>query len=118
MRRALAICEAALGPDHPDTRGSRQSLAVIQQKLSGEPSAEAQQNPPDALIALIADARQGNQEAGRQAWGLTQQLAQSDDETLASLGRALQNVLAGEDPQTALAPLPDDLRSAILAVLN
>jgi len=33
MRRALAIREDVLGPDHPDTQGSRQSLAVIEPRI-------------------------------------------------------------------------------------
>ncbi len=33
MIRAVRICEDRLGPDHPDTQASRQSLATIQQRL-------------------------------------------------------------------------------------
>ena len=38
MREALAICEARLGPDHPDTVSSSQSLAVIEAGLRGSTS--------------------------------------------------------------------------------
>jgi len=33
MRRTLAICEAALGPEQPDMQSSRQSLAAIADQL-------------------------------------------------------------------------------------
>jgi hypothetical protein len=36
MRRALAIREQKLGAAHPDTQSSRQSLAVIEQKIAEE----------------------------------------------------------------------------------
>jgi tetratricopeptide (TPR) repeat protein len=70
-----------------------------------------------ALARLIQAARQGDHQAGEQAWELCNQLAQDLDETLAALGRGLQQLLAGLPPETALAGLPDDLRRQILAGL-
>ena len=36
MRQALAIREKKLGPQHPDTIDSRESLAVIEEAVRGE----------------------------------------------------------------------------------
>jgi hypothetical protein len=35
MRRALAAREKALGPNHPNTRSSRDNLAAIESRLRG-----------------------------------------------------------------------------------
>jgi hypothetical protein len=36
MRQALTIYEAVLGARHPDTQASRQSLAVIEERLEAQ----------------------------------------------------------------------------------
>ncbi|HQE92391.1 MAG TPA: tetratricopeptide repeat protein [Anaerolineae bacterium] len=71
----------------------------------------------DDLIAMVRAARQGDETAGQQAWTLCEGLAQSDDVTAGALGRALRDVLLGEDLSTACAALPSDLREALLAAL-
>ena len=71
----------------------------------------------DDLLAMIRAARQGDQQAGEQAWESCQDLIRAQDASLAALGRALQRVLSGIPPETALADLPDDLRAPILEAL-
>jgi len=36
FQRALAICEARLGPDHPNTKTVRANLAELRQKLADQ----------------------------------------------------------------------------------
>jgi len=74
--------------------------------------------PLGRLVALLRRARQGDQEAGQQAWEICQGLGWAQDETTAILGRALQRLLAGVSPEAALANLPDDLRTRILEGLD
>jgi hypothetical protein len=72
----------------------------------------------DDLVAMVRAARRGDHQAGQKAWEICQGLAQGQDESLAVLGRTLQQVLAGTSPETALADLPDDLRSSLLEQLS
>jgi tetratricopeptide (TPR) repeat protein len=72
----------------------------------------------DDLIAMVRAARQGDQQAGQQAWEICSHLTQASDAGQAALGRALRRLLAGEPPETALASLSDDLRTYILEGLN
>ncbi len=91
-------------------------LAVIDQLL-----AKAQGNNVltlDGLIVMVRAARRGDRQAGQQAWDICLDLAQSTDATQSALGRALQRLLAGDDPEPALAPLPEDLRKRFLEGLN
>ncbi len=69
----------------------------------------------DDLLAMIRAARQGDDQAGQQAWAICEGLARASDAALAALGRALQDILAGIPPESALAALPADLRDHILA---
>ena len=72
----------------------------------------------DDLIAMVRLARQGDHQAGQQAWKICDSLAQTADATQMALGRALQRILAGALPETALAALPDDLRTHVLEGLD
>lgn len=68
----------------------------------------------DKLVAMVNAAREGDGQAGQQAWQLCAQLATSDDAAMALVGKALRDILIGVPPQTALASLPDDLRQSII----
>jgi len=70
------------------------------------------------LLALVRAAQQGDTQAGEQAWQICGKLSRSNDGTEASLGRGLQQILAGVPPQTALANLPNDLQHHILEELS
>ena len=54
--RALAIREQALGPQHPDTQSTRQSLAVAEERLAGAA-------PPQTREAQIAAITQQAEDA-------------------------------------------------------
>jgi tetratricopeptide (TPR) repeat protein len=71
----------------------------------------------DDLIAMVRAARQGDRQAGQQARQICLGLAQSSDASQSAMGRGLQRVLAGDAPETALAALPEDLRTRILEAL-
>jgi hypothetical protein len=45
-------------------------------------------------------------------------MVQAQDAGQSALGKGLRSVLADESPETALAALPDDLRTHILEELN
>lgn len=61
----------------------------------------------DDLLAWVAVARQGDRQAGEQAWTVCEGLMGADDPILAALGRGLQRLLAGEQPALVLAGIPD-----------
>ncbi len=70
------------------------------------------------LLDLIRLARQGDEQAEQRAKELCHKSSASDDPSKAVIGQSLLHVLEGTPPETALADLPDDLRTYILEVLN
>ncbi len=69
----------------------------------------------DDILAMVQAARNGNQQAGQQAWDISQGLKDSGQ---VALGRALERLLAGLPLESAVAGLPDDLQVAIVAGLE
>ena len=72
----------------------------------------------DDLVSMVRAACHGDQRAGQQAWKICGALIGAPDPAMADIGRGLQRVLAAVPPETALAGLPDDLRSRIMAGLD
>ena len=81
------------------------------------PRAESRSLTLDDLVVMVRAPGEGDREAGRQAWEICQGLARTEDGSLADLGKALLQILAGVSPETALAGLPGDLRTRILEAL-
>ncbi|MBN1995227.1 MAG: tetratricopeptide repeat protein, partial [Anaerolineae bacterium] len=88
------------------------------EQLIRQVQGEAQGLTLDDVLALIKSAQNGNQEAGQQAWQISQSLKQSNDYAMSALGQALESILAGESPETATTNLPPDLRTAIVQALT
>ena len=72
----------------------------------------------DDLVAMVRSAREGDSQAGQQAWEICGKLKQTSDSEQKTLGQGLQDILAGLTPETALAALPDDLRAHIIELLE
>lgn len=70
----------------------------------------------DKLVGIVKAARQGETEAGKQAWQICLDLKKSEDENLAGIGSGLLQILAGIPPEEALANLPDELQEQIMKI--
>jgi tetratricopeptide (TPR) repeat protein len=72
----------------------------------------------EMIVSLVRAARAGDEAAGQQAWQIGEGLTKAPDEGYRALGRALQALLVGEAPETALRDLPADLRAAVEELLH
>ena len=72
----------------------------------------------DDIARMLRLTRQGDQQSGQRVWDLAEDLSKAADRTQTALGRGLQKILAGMDPESALVELPDDLRTQLLAKLR
>ncbi|EFO80149.1 hypothetical protein OSCT_1989 [Oscillochloris trichoides DG-6] len=100
MSRALRICEARLGSNHPNTQGSRRSLAAIRQRMGGTASSPSSDSLEHfaPLIAAIAAIANGD-ETPRQ--NVTQALAQLEQNGW-MLREPVERIWAGERDHAAL----------------
>ena len=72
----------------------------------------------EMIAGMVRAARDGDQEAGRQAWQIGAELQQTPDGGYRALGRAIQALLTGEAPEVALRALSADLRARIEELLH
>ena len=70
------------------------------------------------LIAMIQAARQGDRQRGQAAWDVFQNMSGDEDPVTAALGRGLTRVLVGVPAEEALAGLPDEMWSELIAALR
>lgn len=67
-----------------------------------------------ALVRLMQAAQSADPDTRANAEKAASGLLEQENEAAHQLGQAVQKLLAGASPEAALAPLPDDLREAIL----
>lgn len=72
----------------------------------------------DKLIWMVRAARGGDHAQGKQAWELCQQLTGHADPETRAVANGLIRVLAGDEPDKALAALPESVREQIMAALQ